>query len=171
MILKTVIEDSDFGRVGVLLLGVCLAQVGWADSLMVCGSIEPTSAYVVRGSAATDRNEDARPIKASISAMITIDFDTEETELVYGSKSVPIIGSHTIYFDSLMLEEGIVSGFNQADLDKGDPDVWFEGDFYSLHLEQEEQDFLQISLADVVLFVMPCLDFAKEMKESPNQDE
>jgi hypothetical protein len=143
--------------VGVLPLGVCLAQVGWADVLVVCGSTEPTSSYYVRG-------EDQRPKKASISAIVTIDVATEETELFVASKSVPIIGNRTIYFDSLMIEEDeerIVSGFNESDIDN-------EGDFYSLVLSQEK---LHISLAEVALSVSSCMDMAVESEESSNQAE
>ncbi len=142
---------------GVLLLGVCSAQVGWADVLVVCGSIEPTSSYYVRG-------EDLRPTKASISAIVRIDVATEETELFVASKSVPIIGNRTIYFNSLMIEEDeerIVSGFNESDIDN-------EGDFYTLNLPQEK---LHITLAEVVLSVSSCMDMAVGSEESSNQDE
>jgi len=147
---------------GVLLLGICSAQVGWADVLVVCGSIEPTSSYYVRG-------EDLRPKKASISAIVTIDVATEETELFVESKSVPIIGNRTIYFDSLYFdnlmieedEERIVSGFNESDIDN-------EGDFYILNLPQEK---LHISLAEVALSVSSCMDMAVGSEESSNQAE
>ncbi len=147
---------------GVLLLGICSAQVGWADVLVVCGSIEPTSSYYVRG-------EDLRPKKASISAIVTIDVATEETELFVESKSVPIIGNRTIYFDSLYFdnlmieedEERIVSGFNESDIDN-------EGDFYTLNLPQEK---LHITLAEVVLSVSSCMDMVVGSEESSNQDE